>query len=913
MGTYQLVHGGKEYQMDYVIRRVVLAGLLLFVVLALGGCKKPEGTQDITPTAVAGQPTKALTPEPTKAQPENTTEPTKEPEVTPEATKTPLPTQAPLRESSFPVVTPVPKEKIADIKGKFTKDTFPTVDGSTATIPLSEALYRYATGADAEEASQAITHTKTTNSYKRLYAGEVDLLIVYEPAEEIVERMKTEPLLIKPIGLDALVFMANAANPVESLTMEQLVSIYSGNITNWAEVGGKEKKLLAFQRPVGSGSQTLMQKLVMGDAAMTDGENVFRYSTMSDILEGMLSYTGEDNTLGYSVFYYANNMYYFPELKFMGVDGVLPSTQTIYDGSYQLTNAFYAVIRPDEPENSAAHQMFDWLTGEEGQKMILELGYVPVAMPEGGELVTERSPENTSIEVTAHASLSEGEHYVFFASQNAEVEYLYGDVTVYDKDWNACARFYNVVLPNQVCGLYNKRYLPIGQIRQNDEGTQQVFYGIYDLEKKEYSVTPQFQDLILLDKEKGYYAVVEQGGRYDEYFIINGAGEHLLEGLHMEDWLTISKRGNGYLDYQWNYDGYNATQTVYFYDDALRLRKVYYDRKEEVPSQEDRLMGVEYYYVGEHGCLVDENGEMRINEEMFLRWYGNGTDTECILPFYSLVMEEEGTKTYAVEYAGEIYLVDSDLSLIATVPKKSLPNVWQVEYCRDFYYGYDYVSGETRYYSYDDAELTMQDGTLIDGIYMMWENENYLLYKEYTDKLVVEEHIPAKNQVYRYEYPLSKDTVNKTEIQYIGDGYILLSDWTGKSVPSPYQIEGEELEPVALNRFTLYHGGDKIVEQEGIWAYVQEMSDGNLLFSVNSEESIRLETESLFEMPYFIQNLSRYFVIAEDGILFAQETPAYLQVQSDGFLQFGIGSYTYVFDYDGNQYVKALNHMLGTD
>ena len=69
----------------------------------------------------------------------------------------------------------------------------------------------------------------------------------------------------------------------------------------------------------------------------------------------------------------------------------------------------------------------------------------------------------------------------------------------------------------------------------------------------------------------------------------------------------------------------------------------------------------------------DENGEMLINEETFLSKYGNGTDTECVLPFYNLTMADaEGS--YGIEYAGEIYIVDRNLSLLRKVAKKSLPN-----------------------------------------------------------------------------------------------------------------------------------------------------------------------------------------------------------------------------------------------
>ena len=77
---------------------------------------------------------------------------------------------------------------------------------------------------------------------------------------------------------------------------------------------------------------------------------------------------------------------HFPALHFMNilfsllypVDGIMPSNSTIQDGSYPYVNDFYAVIRDDEPEDSPARLLFDWLTSEGGQELIAETGYVPV-------------------------------------------------------------------------------------------------------------------------------------------------------------------------------------------------------------------------------------------------------------------------------------------------------------------------------------------------------------------------------------------------------------------------------------------------------------------------------------------------------------------------------------------------------
>lgn len=68
---------------------------------------------------------------------------------------------------------------------------------------------------------------------------------------------------MKPIGRDALVFLTNEKNPVKSLSRQQVSRIYSGAVTNWKELLGDDREIRAFQRPKDSGSQNLMEKLVM--------------------------------------------------------------------------------------------------------------------------------------------------------------------------------------------------------------------------------------------------------------------------------------------------------------------------------------------------------------------------------------------------------------------------------------------------------------------------------------------------------------------------------------------------------------------------------------------------------------------------------------------------------------------------
>ena len=328
--------------------------LILTVVLAIGilfaGCKQEESPEATT----------------TKSQETETTTKPGETETTTKQEETETTTEA---------VSQIDASAI-----KMNKEDYPAVDGSTATLPLSYKVFQLATRASQEEAESEIIHTKTTNSYYRLANGECDLLIVYEATEETLKEIREEigvELTIEPVGKDALVFMKNSENPVQSLTKDQLRDIYTNKITNWKEVGGEDLPIVAFQRPAGSGSQTLMDSLIMRGTPMGEAPEQRIISSMGAILEEVASYQNTADAIGYSVFYYAKNMYEIPGLEFLGVEGVMPSVDTIRTDEYELVNPFYVVIRAEEPQDSPARVIFNWLLSEEGQKLVEEEGYVP--------------------------------------------------------------------------------------------------------------------------------------------------------------------------------------------------------------------------------------------------------------------------------------------------------------------------------------------------------------------------------------------------------------------------------------------------------------------------------------------------------------------------------------------------------
>ena len=262
----------------------------------------------------------------------------------------------------------------------FTRENFPRLDGSTATAPLGRAIAAVLLGESEDEVSDLINFSRTTESYRELMRGNRDLVIAAEPNEAVFDEMKEAGFEIEmePFAMDALVFMVNAGNPVESLTLEQLRGIYTGEITNWSEVGGEDAEIVAFQRNAESGSQVLMEKLVMDGTEMTEPPEGYMIASMGGLMDAVKEYDNSSNAIGYSVYYYAHDMQMAGGLKLLKIDGVAPEAATIRSGEYPFLNPYYVAMNAAEPEGSMTRVLYDWLLGPDGQKLVDMKGYVSV-------------------------------------------------------------------------------------------------------------------------------------------------------------------------------------------------------------------------------------------------------------------------------------------------------------------------------------------------------------------------------------------------------------------------------------------------------------------------------------------------------------------------------------------------------
>lgn len=271
---------------------------------------------------------------------------------------------------------------IGEREAIFTEENYPIVDGSTATIPLSEAFKAEFLGKDIKDVS--VKHNKTHSAYVNLINGDADLILVTYPSEEELKLAKDNNVEFEiiPVVNEAFVFFNHVDNEVKSLTLEQIQKIYTGEIKNWSEVGGSDGKIDAYQRPINSGSQTGMLNLVMNGLELMEPPKEDVYSEMGEIVSAVASVENGQNSIGYSYYYYATTMYDIIDsdtagrIDLLAVNGVEPTNESIKNGSYPIRTNYYIVINKNEPENSDVRKLVNEMLSERGQNAAEAIGYV---------------------------------------------------------------------------------------------------------------------------------------------------------------------------------------------------------------------------------------------------------------------------------------------------------------------------------------------------------------------------------------------------------------------------------------------------------------------------------------------------------------------------------------------------------
>ena len=247
-------------------------------------------------------------------------------------------------------------------------------DGSTSMESVVKALAE----AFMEQNPDVTVNYSGTGSGTGIQAaidGTVDLGLA---SRALKDEEKSNGAVENIVALDGVAVVVNPENGVTDLTVEQIAQIFTGEITNWSQVGGEDRDIIPFQRNPEAGSQALMKKLVMDGLEMMEPPVDYTAGSMASLLEGVRQYDNSPAAIGYTVYYYAHDMKMADGLKILAVDGVQPNADTIRSRQYPFINDSYVVIpaglAPDDP----AKVLYDWIMSEEGQTLVAHEGYVSV-------------------------------------------------------------------------------------------------------------------------------------------------------------------------------------------------------------------------------------------------------------------------------------------------------------------------------------------------------------------------------------------------------------------------------------------------------------------------------------------------------------------------------------------------------
>jgi len=181
--------------------------------------------------------------------------------------------------------------------------------------------------------------------------------------------MEAHPdLAVHAIARDGIAIVVHPENPVDGLTMEELQGIYTGEITNWKDVGGVDLKIMVVSREEGSGTRGYFENAVM----RSTGKEITDHAIIQDS-NGKIRTTvaGDKHSIGFLSLGYASS-----DVKTVMLDGVAPSTENVRSGEYAISRTLLMITKgePDEDEQA----FLDFVLSEDGQKIVSDVHYIPM-------------------------------------------------------------------------------------------------------------------------------------------------------------------------------------------------------------------------------------------------------------------------------------------------------------------------------------------------------------------------------------------------------------------------------------------------------------------------------------------------------------------------------------------------------
>ena len=170
------------------------------------------------------------------------------------------------------------------------------------------------------------------------------------------------------VALDGIAIIVNPQNPVKDLSLEQIAKIYTGEITNWKDVGGEDAEIVRIGREAGSGTRD-------GFESITETKDACQYrQELTSTGDVITTVSQNPNAIGYASLAAIKD-----SVKALNVNGVAPTEATVKDGTYLVQRPFVLVTKEGAALSETAQKFFDFATSADAASIISTAGAVPVA------------------------------------------------------------------------------------------------------------------------------------------------------------------------------------------------------------------------------------------------------------------------------------------------------------------------------------------------------------------------------------------------------------------------------------------------------------------------------------------------------------------------------------------------------
>lgn len=177
---------------------------------------------------------------------------------------------------------------------------------------------------------------------------------------------ESEKLDATVVGLDGIALVVNHANKLEDITLEDLAKVYSGEITNWKELGGDDKSIVVIGREDGSGTRDGFESIVMGDKEPKYAQEL---ESTGSVINAVAT---TDGAIGYASLANVDET-----VKALKIGGIEATEENVKSGAYEVQRPFICATLKGS-DNKLVKAYLDFILSEEGQALVLAQGAVPV-------------------------------------------------------------------------------------------------------------------------------------------------------------------------------------------------------------------------------------------------------------------------------------------------------------------------------------------------------------------------------------------------------------------------------------------------------------------------------------------------------------------------------------------------------